>query len=81
MVHQQHAPHAHIVTAAQRQDGVAIGGGSILALCHSAGRDPNGGHRHALTPGRNLARLSPEALRALRAQPQVAALMRRLGYE
>ena len=41
----------------------------------------DGGHRHALKPGSNLARLSAGALARLQAHPRIASLMRRLGYE
>ena len=42
---------------------------------------PDGKHRHALTPGANLRKLSARALDELiSAEPRVASLVRRLGY-
>ena len=41
---------------------------------------PDGGHKHALVPGSNLARLRADTVRALRANRRVASLIARIGY-
>ena len=40
----------------------------------------DGGHRHALAPGANLARLSAAALERIGEHPRVERLLLRLGY-
>ena len=41
---------------------------------------PDGGHKHALIPGANLARLSRPAHERLRTFPRLVAVVDRLGY-
>ena len=41
---------------------------------------PDGGHKHALRPGANLATLSAASLNRLRAVPSLASVVSRLGY-